>query len=123
MTVEDEVRAFNDAFERALAEQDAEALAALYSEDARLMLAGQPVIRGRSAIGAVMREWVKDGPVVLRFETDEVIADGELVIDVGHSVTGHGRTKYVVVHRRHLDGSLRIVIDSASSDGSPPAIS
>ncbi len=117
MTVDEEVRAFNDAFERALAEQDAEALIAMYTEDARLMMAGQPVIQG-PAIGTVLREWVKDGPVSIRFETEEVLADGDLVIDIGHTIVAGGRGKYVVVHRRQPDGSLRIAIDAPTSDGS-----
>ena len=117
MTVDEEVRAFNDAFERALAEQDAEALIALYADDARLMLAGQPVIQGRPAIETVLRAWVKDGPVSTRFETEEILADGELVIDIGHTVQAGGRSKYVVVHRRQADGSLRIAVDAPTSDG------
>lgn len=117
MTVDDEVRAFNDAFERALAEQDADALIVLYADDARLMLAGRPVIQGRAAIETVLRAWVEDGPVATRFETDEVMADGELVIDIGHMFEAGRRTKYVVVHRRQPDGSLRIAVDAASSDG------
>lgn len=117
MSVIDDVRAFNDAFERALADQDADALTALYADDARLMLAGQPMLHGQPAIVAVMRAWVEEGPVTLRFETEEVMADGELVIDIGHIVAAGGRTKYVVVHRRQPDGSLRIVVDAASGDG------
>ena len=116
MTVDEEVRAFNNAFERALAEQDAQALIALYTEDARLMMAGQPVIQGRPAIGTVLREWVKDGPVSIRFETEQILADGELVIDIGHTITAGGRGKYVVVHRRQPDGSLMIAIDAPTSD-------
>jgi uncharacterized protein (TIGR02246 family) len=117
VTVDEEVRAFNDAYERALAAQDAEALIALYRDDARIMLNGQPVIQGRPAIERVMRAWVKDGPVSTRFETEEVLADGELVIDIGHTIQAGGRSKYVVVHRRQPDGSLRIAIDAPSSDG------
>ena len=115
VTVDEEVRAFNDAYERSLAEQDAEALIALYTDDARLMMAGQPMIQG-PAIGTVLREWVKDGPVFLRFETEEVLSGGDLVIDIGH-IVADGRSKYVVVHRRQPDGSLRIAIDAATSDG------
>lgn len=117
MTVEEEVRAFNDAFERALAEQDADALIALYRDDARILVNGQPAIKGRQAIERVMRAWLKDGPVSTRFETEEVIADGELVIDIGHTIQAGGRGKYVVVHRRQPDGSLRIAVDAPSSDG------
>lgn len=116
MTVEEDVRAFNDAFERALAEADAEAAAAMYTEDARLLLTGQPMIRGRSAIGAIMRAWVDDGPVSIRFETEEVIAGGDLVIDIGHSIAAGRRSKYVVVLRRQPDGSLKLAIDAPSSE-------
>ena len=117
MTVDEDVRAFNDAYERALAEQDVEALLSLHTDDARLMLAGQPVIQGRPAIEKVLREWLTEGPVSTRFETEEVLADGELVIDIGHTIAAGGRTEYVVVHRRQPAGSLRIAIDAPSSDG------
>lgn len=117
MTVDDEVRAFNDAYERALAEQDVEALVSLHTDDARLMMARQPLIQGRPAIEKVIREWLKDGPVSVRFETEEVLADGELVIDIGHTIAAGGRGKYVVVHRRQPDGRLRIAIDAPTSDG------
>ncbi len=121
--VEAEVRAFNRVFEAALAAQDVEGLVALYTDDARLMFAGQPVIRGRTAVEDTMRSWVSAGPVTVRFETDEVIEDGSLVIDIGTAVGPTSRSKYVVLHRRQADGSLRISIDFASSDGTPAATS
>lgn len=117
VSVDEEVRAFNDAYERALADQDVEALVSLHTDDARLMMAGQPVIRGRAAIEKVFRAWLDEGPVSTRFETEEVLAGGELVIDIGHAIADGRRSKYVVVHRRQPDGSLRIAIDSPSSDG------
>ena len=92
-------------------------MASLYTDDARPMMAGQPVIQGRPAIEKVFREWLNEGPVAIRFETEEVLADGELVIDIGHTIAAGGRSKYVVVHRRQADGSLRIAIDSPTSDG------
>ena len=66
MTVEEEVRAFNDAYERALAEQDVDALVSLHTDDARLMMAGRPVVQGRPAIEKVLREWLSEGPVSTR---------------------------------------------------------
>jgi ketosteroid isomerase-like protein len=117
VTVDEDVRAFNDAYERALAEQDVEALVSLHTDNARLMMAGQPLIQGRPAIDKVIGEWLKDGPVSIRFETKEVLADGELVVDIGHTIAAGGRSKYVVVHRRQPDGSLRIAIDAPTSDG------
>ena len=121
MTLADEVRAFNEAFERALAAQDVEGLVALYTDDARIMSAGQPVIQGPAAIEAAMRSWVADGPAIVRFETDEIMADGSLVVDIGTVVGPTSRSKYVVIHRRQPDGGLRIAIDSASSDGAVSA--
>ena len=118
MTVDEEVRAFNDAYVRALADQDVEGLVSLHTDDARLMMAGQPTIQGHQAIEKVFRHWLENGPVSIRFETEEVLASGELVIDIGHSIAAGGRNKYVVVHRRQPDGSLRIAIDAPSSDGS-----
>jgi uncharacterized protein (TIGR02246 family) len=114
MTVEEEVRAFNDKYERALTEQDSETLVALHTDDARILIEGQPVIQGRAAIEGVMRGWVKDGPVSTRFETVEVIASGELVVDIGYTIQASGRGKYVVIHRRGPDGNLRIAVDAPS---------
>ncbi|HEX5824670.1 MAG TPA: hypothetical protein VFY18_09460 [Candidatus Limnocylindrales bacterium] len=58
------------------------------------MMAGQPMIQGRPAIERVFREWLKEGPVSIRFESKEVLADGELVIDIGHTIAAGGRSKY-----------------------------
>jgi len=119
MTIRDELDAINAGFERALVEQDAERVAAYYTEDARLLLHGLPIIRGRRAIEATMREWLEAGPQVLRFETGELIADGSLVVDIGSIVGPSSRSKYVVVYQRQPGGSLRIAVDAATSDGSP----
>jgi hypothetical protein len=41
------------------------------------------------------------GPVGIAggLESEEVLAGGELVIDIGHTIAAGGRSKYVVVHR------------------------
>jgi uncharacterized protein (TIGR02246 family) len=122
MTIREEIRALNQGFSRDLAKQDAEGLIARYTDDAQLLFPGQPIMRGRQAVEATMREWVKDGPVNLRFESRAVLADGSLVVDVGEIIGPSGPTsKYVLVYRREPDGSLRIAIDSANSLGAPPA--
>ena len=119
MTIRDELDAINAGFERALVEQDAERVAAYYTEDARLLLHGLPIIRGRRAIEATMRDWLEAGPQVLRFETGELIADGSLVVDIGSIVGPSSRSTSVVVYQRQPGGSLRIAVDAATSDGSP----
>ena len=117
MTIRDELDAINTGFGEAFANQDAERLSAFYADDARLLFAGVPIIRGRDAIDAVLRDMVSGGPGTQRFETDEVIVDGSLVIDIGRITSASAQYKYVVVYQRQPDGSLRIVVDAASSDG------
>ena len=82
MTIHDELDAINAGMARALAEQDANRFASYYADDARLLSHGQPIIRGRAGIEAEVRDWVANGPLTLRFETGDVIADGSLVVDV-----------------------------------------
>ncbi len=105
-------------YTRALAQQDVEGLVACYTEDAQLLFPGVPILRGREAVASAMREWVKDGPVRVRFDRQDVLADGAIVVEVGEIVGPFGpRSKYVVVYRRQPDGSLRIAVDSSSSLG------
>ncbi|HEY4189685.1 MAG TPA: nuclear transport factor 2 family protein [Candidatus Limnocylindrales bacterium] len=120
MGIRDELDVINAGFGEAFATQDAERLAAFYASDARLLFHGQPIVRGRTAVAAALRDMVAGGPASLRFVTDEVIEEGSLVVDIGRIVSQNGQSKYVVVYRRQPDGSLRIVVDAASSDGPPP---
>jgi uncharacterized protein (TIGR02246 family) len=87
MTIRDELDAINAGMARALAEQDAKRFASYYADDARLLSHGQSIIRGRAEIEAEVGDWVTDGPLTLRFETDDVIADGSLAVDVGRIVS------------------------------------
>jgi ketosteroid isomerase-like protein len=117
VTIRDELDAINAGFGEAFATQDAERLAAFYADDARLLFNGQPVIRGRADVDATLREMVAGGPASLRFVTDEVIADGSLIVDIGRIISPDGQSKYVVVYQRQADGSLKVIVDAASSDG------
>jgi len=120
VTIRDELAVINADFGRALAEQDVDGILAHYADEARMLFHGRPIIRGRAAIEATVRGWLEDGPIILRFETDEVIADGSLVVDIGSNYGPSGRSKYVVVYQRQSDGSLKIAVDAASSDGASP---
>jgi uncharacterized protein (TIGR02246 family) len=117
MTIRDELDAINAGMARALAERDANRFASYYADDARLLSHGQPIIRGRAEIEAEVRDWVTNGPLTLRFETGDVIADGSLLVDVSRIISPTGRSKYVVVYQRQPDGSLKIAVDAGSSDG------
>ena len=117
MTIRDELDAINAGFGEAFATQDVERLSAFYADDARLLFDGVPIIRGREAVDAVLRDMVSGGPGTQRFETIEVIAEGSLVIDIGRITSATAQYKYAVVYQRQPDGSLKIVVDAASSDG------
>lgn len=121
MPIREELDAINAEFGEAFATQDAEQLVAFYADDARILFHGRPIIRGRTAIDAALRDMVADGPATLRFVTDEVIAEGHLIVDIGRIISPTGQSKYVVVYQRQPDGSLRIAVDAASSDGPAPA--
>ena len=119
MTIRDELDAINRGFGEAFATQDAARLAAFYADDARLLFHGRPIIRGRAAIDAEFRDAVSGGPATLRFVSDEVIADGSLVVDIGRIVGPTGQSKYVCIYQRQPDGSLRMLVDAANRDGPP----
>jgi ketosteroid isomerase-like protein len=121
VAIRDELDAINAGFGDAFAMQDAERLAAFYADDARLLFDGHPILRGRAAVDAALLGMVQGGPASLRFVSDEVIEEGSLVVDIGRIIGPSGESKYVVVYRRQADGSLRIIIDAASSDGSQQA--
>ncbi len=114
MTTRDELAAINEGFAEASAEQDVDRVVGFYTEDARLLSAGAPMIRGGQEIAARL---LKNGPVTIKFETIDVLEDGALVVDVGRYVTPKGRGKYIVVYQRQPDGTLKLAVDAANRDG------
>ena len=116
MSTYDDVRAFNNRFSAALAGQNVELVVEAYTEDARILLPGLPPVRGRDAISALFRTSLAKGPSHITFATDDLWDCGDVVIDVG-TYTSDGETgKYVVVHERQPDGSLKMAVDAPSRD-------
>jgi ketosteroid isomerase-like protein len=120
MTIRDELAAFNERFSAALATQDADALVDLYTDDARLLFAGMPMIRGRQAIAKLMGAWLAESPHQMTFQTGDIWEAGDIVVDVGTYDSPGGAGKYVVLYERQADGSLKLAVDSASVDGDAP---
>ena len=114
MSTEDDVRAFNERFSAALARQDGEAAADAYTDDARLLYPGHPIVHGRDAIGELLRDSLDKGPSHIIFESEQVWDGATFVVDVGTYVSGDSTGKYVVVHERQHDGSLRMAVDAPS---------
>jgi len=109
-----ELGQMNRDFAAALNAKDAEAAAALYTEDAVLIPPGEPLVRGRKAIEEYWRAAIESGGVrdvsvetldalssgSLGYETGSFVLmangpDGEAVIDKG---------RYIEVLRREPDG-------------------
>ena len=118
MTIGDEVQAANKRMNRALAGADASAVAALYTEDARLLPAGGPRFDGRVAIEGFFKQASDSGFTDLKLQTQEVLEAGDLAIEVGAWTGGGDVGKYVVVWKRE-SGDLKLHIDIFNSDNPP----
>jgi len=121
MSIVDEIRATNAKMNAAIAKGDARAIAALYTEDAKLLADGVPRIDGRAGIEGFFKQAADAGFTNLNLETQDVTEAGDLAIEIGvaTSTAGPGHAgKYVVVWRRE-SGVLKIDIDIFNSDSRP----
>ncbi|HEV8103199.1 MAG TPA: nuclear transport factor 2 family protein [Gaiellaceae bacterium] len=117
MAIRDELEVINERFSEALAGQDADAVVDLYTDDARLLFTGIPMIRGREAIARMMRAWLAESPHQMTFQTGDLWEAGNIVVDVGTYDSPHGAGKYVVLYERQADGSLKLAVDAVSLNG------
>lgn len=119
MSTREELKAINEGFAEAAANQDLERLVSYYTDDAQMLFEGVRIIRGKEAITAMWRESLAKGPSTLQFKTGDVFEDGSLVVDVGRYTNARGEGKYVVVYQRQADGSLKIAVDAGMDDPPP----
>jgi len=109
--------------------KDAAKFVSVYAEDAVVMMAGVPDIRGLAAIREGIPAMMQDPAFALSFEADtvEVARSGDLAYETGsYSMTMTGPDKkpasekghYVVVWRKGADGAWKVVVDAPVSD--PP---
>jgi uncharacterized protein (TIGR02246 family) len=109
--------------------KDAAKFVSLYADDAVVMMAGAPDIRGIAAIREGIPAMMQDPAFALSFEADtvEVARSGDLAYETGtYSMTMTGPDKkaatekghYVVVWRKGADGTWKVVVDAPISD--PP---
>jgi len=124
MGIKDDVRDVNDAYEKAVANQDVSIVVGCYTPDAVLMPPNEPVARGSVQMEAVFQRYVEAGASSLTLETVDLEEQGDVVIEVGRyelgiqtpdgSMTDVG--KYLQVFKRQADGTLRIAYDAFNSD-------
>jgi uncharacterized protein (TIGR02246 family) len=123
-----EVNAVAQAFHDGVANQDAAALASLYTDDGRFLPPNMEPCEGHAAIEAAMQGLLDMGARSLDIEPLDVREEGDLTIEYGRYTLGiepQGAPrvtdvgKYVVVHESQDDGSTKIVLDIFNSN-SPP---
>jgi ketosteroid isomerase-like protein len=114
------------AFAAAVAARDTNAVAAFYTDDARLMPPNAPRADGKDAIRSAWAGFMTiPGMELVPTPTEKLISEaGDLVVEIGtytfkfQDPTGKTQTdmgKYVTVHQR-VNGELKIVVDTFNSD-------
>jgi uncharacterized protein (TIGR02246 family) len=124
-----EVHEVAQAFHDAVADQDAQALSRLYSENAIFMPPGMGPCEGRAAIQAAMQGLMDVGARSLDIEPLDIREEGDLTIEYGRYTLGlepQGAQpatdvgKYLIVHEAQDDGSMKIIYDIFNSNQPPP---
>lgn len=112
-------------FESAYGQGDAQALASLYTQDARFLPSDNPTLRGRAEIRSYFQTFFDQmASQSITITPSESDASGDLVYEWGtytvsftpqggSSMTDQGR--YTVILERQADGAFRIVFDIDNS--------
>jgi uncharacterized protein (TIGR02246 family) len=125
------VKSLDAAWTNAVLAGDAAALAALYADDAVLVMPGSPAARGGKAIAESFAAWLKDAKVIEFVLMDSHYQTG------GHLSAGWGRYKMTTVPKAggapttetgtycgvatEKNGVWKYVSDNAAADPAPPA--
>lgn len=91
-------------------------IAALYADDALLLPADKPAVRGRAGVDAYLAANDSE-PVDITFSDQSfVVAEsGELAYEIGSTTRPNYVGKYLTIWRK-IDGQWRIVVDSWNGD-------
>lgn len=115
------IEAMTAEYTRAVQAADADAVAALYADDATAHPPGEPSLQGREALDAYFAK-IHAEPQDITFQTEDVVVSesGDMAYEVGSWEDAGTAHKYLTVYRRAEDG-WEIVADSWSADAPPPA--
>ena len=104
---------------------DVKTCAESYAEDATLLLADRPPIKGRDAIESFLQEYATSGANLTPVDPLEVRSSGEMgccvgtyefVVPAKNGTPTTERGKFVTVFMRQSDGSWKAVVDSLLRD-------
>jgi len=119
------IRAMDREFMDNVSAKNAAGIAAIYADDACILMPGRPVVKNKSEILAFWQAAL-EGPVqAIALNTANVEVSGDLAYAFGtNTITlkpageapREEKGKYVVVYRHESAGGWRIVADSYSND-------
>ena len=124
------VNALRGKFRAAFNSNDAGALAALYADDAIVMLPNQPAVEGRPAIQSLYEAMFKANAVKIAITPLETQLAGDWAYDRGNATTTitpksgkpmERSNKYLTIYKRQSDGSWKIYRDISNSNEPPPS--
>jgi ketosteroid isomerase-like protein len=93
-------------FGAAAARKDYLGVAGFFTEDAKVLPPGAPIVSGRKAIGEFWRAALERSD--LAFKTTELEVAGDTAYEIGETDTGQAKAKYLVVWLRCPDGRWRL---------------
>ena len=123
---EQKIRELDRQWQAAAAANDAARFASFYAEDAMMLTAEMPIVRGRAAIEEGLRQMFSTPGLVFKFNQQflDVAKSGDMAYDIGSvSVTTNGvesKGKYLVVWKK-INGEWKAVADANSTDQPAPA--
>ena len=130
VAMEDDIRTIRamdrEFMDNVAAKNAARLVDALYADDARILMPGQPVISGKPAILDFWKAALA-GPVeAIWLDTTHIEVSGDLAYGVGNNTITlkaadgarvEEKGKYVGVYRRQPAGDWKLVVDMYSSNG------
>jgi uncharacterized protein (TIGR02246 family) len=128
------IRDQETAGQQAWAAKDTDKVAALYADDATVMLPNMPVLTGKPALSSALKEAVTDPNFSLVIQTTSVEASkgGDLGYARGTYVVHQSDPKtkkpmmekgnYVIVYKKQADASWKIVADTAIPEAPATAV-
>ena len=84
----EQIRGVDEAYGKAVANQDIDAIVALYTPDAFFLPPNSPIAKGSDAIRAVLQAYIDAGANSLDLDTTVLDEQGDVVIEVGQYKLG-----------------------------------
>lgn len=119
-SLKSEIEKANQEFINAVAAKDGDAVARLYTEDARLIFPHSPAIEGREKIKAFFEQTVASGITGVKLTTEEVTGTDDFAIESGRYEMLAGNQTVdkgnYMVHWKNVDGKWLLHRDMPTTD-------